>query len=75
MRAGKIERIIVACRRTGYTSSTMHKSDICLQHLVAMMIVDGGGRTVDSIHDDARMSDPKVLAVRELVEAVPTRNW
>jgi len=45
--------------------------DICLQHLVAMMIVDGGA-TFDSVHDIARMSDPKVLAVRKLVEAVPS---
>jgi 2-methylcitrate dehydratase PrpD len=47
--------------------------DICLQHLVAMMIVDGGA-TFASIHDAARMSDPKVLAVRKLVEAVPNQE-
>ena len=38
-----------------------------------MMIVDGGA-TFDSIHDAARMSDPKVLAVRKLVEAVPNQE-
>ena len=47
--------------------------DICLQHLVAMMIVDGGA-TFDSVHDFARMSDPKVLAIRKLVEAVPNQE-
>src|SRR5262245_60852115 len=47
--------------------------DICLQHLVAMMIVDGGA-TFDSVHDVARMSDPKVLAIRKLVEAVPNQE-
>src|SRR5262249_46884443 len=47
--------------------------DICLQHLVAMMIVDGGA-TFASIHDQARMSDPQVLAVRKLVEAVPNEE-
>jgi 2-methylcitrate dehydratase PrpD len=41
--------------------------DLCLQHLVALMIVDRGA-TFASVHDVARMSDPKVLAVRKLVE-------
>ena len=43
--------------------------DLCLQHLVAMTIVDRGA-TFASVHDVARMSDPKVLAVRKLVELV-----
>jgi 2-methylcitrate dehydratase PrpD len=47
--------------------------DICLQHLVAMMIVDGSA-TFASIHDASRMSDPKVLAIRRLVEAVPNQE-
>jgi len=44
-------------------------SDLSLQHLVAMMILDRGA-TFASIHDHARMSDPKVLAIRKLVELV-----
>ena len=56
--------------------------DLCVQHLVALMIVDRGA-TFASVHDVARMSDPKVLAVRKLVElagsqelqmAVPARQ-
>jgi 2-methylcitrate dehydratase PrpD len=47
--------------------------DICLQHLVALMIVDGGV-TFKSVHDVARMNDPAVLAVRRLVEAVPNQQ-
>src|SRR5262249_46233829 len=43
--------------------------DLSLQHLVAMMIVDRGA-TFASVHDVARMSDPRVLAVRKLVELV-----
>jgi 2-methylcitrate dehydratase PrpD len=43
--------------------------DLCLQHLVALMIVDRGA-TFASVHDAARMNDPKVLAVRKLVELV-----
>jgi 2-methylcitrate dehydratase PrpD len=47
--------------------------DLCLQHLVALMIVDRGA-TFASVHDAARMSDPKVLAVRKLVELVPSEE-
>jgi 2-methylcitrate dehydratase PrpD len=74
VRAGKVKRIVVdmpADRLHIVDNRTI--SDICLQHLVAMMIVDGGA-TFESIHDNARMSDPKVLAVRKLVEAVPNQE-
>jgi 2-methylcitrate dehydratase PrpD len=74
VRAGKIKRIVVdmpADRLHIVDNRTI--SDICLQHLVAMMIVDGGV-TFGSIHDAARMSDPKVLAVRKLVGAVPNQE-
>jgi 2-methylcitrate dehydratase PrpD len=47
--------------------------DLCLQHLAALMIVDRGA-TFASVHDVSRMSDPKVLAVRKLVELVPSRE-
>jgi 2-methylcitrate dehydratase PrpD len=73
VRAGEIKRMVVdmpADRLHIVDNRTI--SDICLQHLVAMMIVDGGA-TFASIHDNARMSDPKVLAVRKLVEAVPNQ--
>ncbi len=47
--------------------------DLCLQHLVALMIVDRGA-TFASVHDVARMSDPKVLAVRKLIELVGSQE-
>ncbi|HEY4404399.1 MAG TPA: MmgE/PrpD family protein [Xanthobacteraceae bacterium] len=47
--------------------------DLCLQHLAALMIVDRGASFL-SVHDAARMSDPKVLAVRKLVELVPSQE-
>src|SRR5260370_2579453 len=47
--------------------------DLCLQHRVALMIVDRGA-TFASVHDVARMSDPNVLAVRKLVELVPSQE-
>jgi len=43
--------------------------DLCLQHLVALMMVDRGA-SFHSVHDAARMNDPKVLEVRKLVELV-----
>jgi 2-methylcitrate dehydratase PrpD len=43
--------------------------DVCVQHLVAMSIVDGTV-TFASVHDHDRMSDPAVQAVRKNVELV-----
>jgi 2-methylcitrate dehydratase PrpD len=43
--------------------------DLCLQHLVALMVVDRGA-SFASVHEAARMSDPRVLAVRKLVELI-----
>jgi 2-methylcitrate dehydratase PrpD len=55
--------------------------DICLQHLVALMLVDGKV-SFRTTHDYQRMRDPKVLAIRKLVVAVgeesmrdPQRRW
>ncbi len=47
--------------------------DLCLQHLVALMIVDRGA-SFASVHDAGRMSDPKVLEVRKLVELVASEE-
>ena len=44
--------------------------DICVQHLLAVMLLDGA-MTFKSAHDTARMQDPKVLAVRKRIEAIP----
>ena len=45
--------------------------DVCLQHLVALALVDGGV-TFASCHDKARMQDPAILAMREKIEAIPS---
>src|SRR5205807_8172307 len=47
--------------------------DICLQHLVAIMLLD---KTVSfrAAHDKARMQDPTVLAERAKVQLVPDEN-
>jgi 2-methylcitrate dehydratase PrpD len=70
VRAGNIKHIRVDVPTVSLRivdNSTV--SDLSLQHLVAMMILDRGA-TFASIHDHARMSDPKVLEVRKLVELV-----
>ncbi len=43
--------------------------DVCVQHLVAMAIVDGSV-TFASVHDHDRMRDPAVQAVRRHVELI-----
>lgn len=55
--------------------------DICVQHLLALMLVDGIVN-FESVHDFARMTDPKVVAVRKGVKTVgdakledPLRRW
>lgn len=45
--------------------------DVCLQHLLALTLVDGS-LTFASSHDRARMQDPAVLAVRQRIEAIPS---
>jgi len=45
--------------------------DVCVQHLAALALVDGTV-TFESCHDRERMNDPAVLAVRRLIELVPS---
>ncbi|HEX4643215.1 MAG TPA: MmgE/PrpD family protein, partial [Candidatus Acidoferrales bacterium] len=44
--------------------------DICLQHMVAVMILDGTA-SFKAAHDKPRMKDPAVLALRAKVQLVP----
>ena len=44
--------------------------DICLQHMLAVMLVDGTA-TFKSAHDAARMKDPAILQQRAKVQLVP----
>lgn len=45
--------------------------DICLQHLLAVTLIDGT-LTFASSHDEERMRDPAVLAMRQRIQAVPS---
>jgi 2-methylcitrate dehydratase PrpD len=72
VRARKIKHIVIEV-----ATGDMHivdnnpNPDLCVQHLIALAIADGGA-TFASVHDKARMDDPKVLAIRKLVEVVPS---
>ena len=46
---------------------------VCVQHLVALALCDGGASHA-AIRDPGRMLDGKVLAIRRLVELVPSRE-
>ena len=68
VRAGEVERLVVKVAHLGAnTTDNRTMPDICMQHLCAVMLVDG---TVSfrSAHDPARMRDPEVLEVRRRVE-------
>jgi 2-methylcitrate dehydratase PrpD len=79
----EIERIIVRVAHQGAnTTNNRDMPDICMQHLCAVMLLDG---TVSfkSSHDEKRMKDPRVVAVRkkitlqgddELTRAMPSRQ-
>lgn len=45
--------------------------DVCLQHLLAVMLLDGTVGFV-AAHDRARMADPAVLALRKRISAKPS---
>jgi 2-methylcitrate dehydratase PrpD len=47
--------------------------DVNVQHLLAMLLIDGT-LTFRSIHDHARMRDPKILALRAKIQVVPSNE-
>jgi 2-methylcitrate dehydratase PrpD len=66
--AADVEKLVVRVYSTGATTTdNRDMSDICMQHMCAVMLIDGMV-TFESAHDNARMRDPKVLALRKRVE-------
>jgi 2-methylcitrate dehydratase PrpD len=64
VKPGDVERITVRVAHQGAnTTNDRAMPDICMQHLCAVMLLDG---TVSfkAAHDDRRMRDPRVLVVR-----------
>jgi len=68
VRAEDVERVVVRVAHLGAnTTDNREMPDICMQHLCAMMLLDGTV-TFKSSHDVARMRHPKVLALRARCE-------
>ena len=83
IKAGDVEKIVVRVAKQGAnTTDNRNMPDICMQHMCAVMLLDGIV-TFESAHDEGRMRDAKVLAVRsrvelygdeELTRALPSRQ-
>jgi 2-methylcitrate dehydratase PrpD len=59
--------------RSARTVDNAPMPDINVQHLIALLLVDGS-LTFRSVHEHARMHDPVVLAVRRRIELVPSEE-
>ena len=69
--ADQVKQVVVrVATSAAYTVNNRDMPDICLQHLVAVMLLD---KTVSfrAAHDKARMQDPAVLRERVKVQLVP----
>ncbi|HET7197374.1 MAG TPA: MmgE/PrpD family protein, partial [Burkholderiales bacterium] len=67
-KAGEVARVTVRVAHQGAnTTNNRAMPDICMQHLCAVMLIDG---TVSfrAAHDEKRMRDPRVLKVRATIE-------
>ena len=83
VKAADVERIVVRVAHQGAnTTNNRAMPDICMQHLCAVMLLDGT-MSFKTAHDEKRMRDPKVLALRsrvellgddELTRAMPSRQ-
>jgi len=69
--ADQVKQVVVrAASSAAYTVNNRDMPDICLQHLVAVMLLD---KTVSfrAAHDKARMQDPAILRERAKVQLIP----
>ena len=68
--ARDVEHVEVRVSITGAnTTDDRHMPDICMQHMVACMLLDGIV-TFESSHDEDRMRDAKVLALRKRITSI-----
>lgn len=83
IKADRVEKLVVRVAHQGAnTTDNRHMPDICMQHMCAVMLLDGIV-TFASAHDEKRMKDRRVLALRgriqlygddELTRALPSRQ-
>ena len=70
LKATDIEKLTVrVAHHAANTVNNRTMPDICMQHMCAVMLLDGTA-TFKSSHDEKRMRDRKVLALRERIELV-----
>jgi 2-methylcitrate dehydratase PrpD len=63
-----VEKVVVRVAHQGAnTVDNRDMPDICMQHICAVMLMDGK-LTFASSHDPRRMRDPKILALRRRIE-------
>ncbi len=68
IKADDVERVVVRVAHQGAnTVDNRAMPDICMQHMCAVMLIDGKV-TFASSHDEKRMRDRKVLALRSRIE-------
>ena len=66
--ADNVDKLVVRVARQGAnTVDNRNMPDICLQHMCAVMLLDGTV-TFKSAHDQKRMRDRNVLALRRRIE-------
>ena len=83
IKADQVEKLVVRVAHQGAnTTDNRHMPDICMQHMCAVMLIDGIV-TFASAHDEKRMKDRRVRALRsriqlygddELARALPSRQ-
>jgi len=73
--ADHVQQVIVRVATNGAaTVNNREMPDICLQHLIAVMLID---KTVSfrAAHNAARMQDPAILGERAKVQLVPSEEF
>jgi 2-methylcitrate dehydratase PrpD len=66
----QVKQVVVrAATSAAYTVNNREMPDICLQHMVAVMIIDKTA-SFKAAHDKPRMQDPEVLRVRAKVQLI-----
>ena len=67
----QVKQVVVrAATSAAYTVNNREMPDICLQHMIAVMIIDKTA-SFKAAHDKPRMQDPDILRVRAKVQLIP----
>ncbi|MDH3288277.1 MAG: MmgE/PrpD family protein [Betaproteobacteria bacterium] len=68
VRAADVERLVVTIDEQGARTVNRRKmASINIQHLVAMMLIDGE-ITFETAHDEARVRDPRIVRLKRRIE-------